>query len=63
MTIGTFSVLKFPRDFNKWNEAGVGNDFFPGGVQGVDMVLKIRGVGFGTQKLTNFDQNCNFSLI
>ena len=42
--------------------------FFQGGVQGVDLVLELRGgirggVDFGTQKLTNFDQNCNFSLI
>ena len=46
---------------------GVGNDFFPGGVQGVDLVLElrggIRGVDFWTQKLTNFDQNSNFSLF
>ena len=44
---------------------GVGKTFFQG-VQGVDLVLELRGVSgvdFGTQKLTNFDQNCNFSLI
>ena len=39
--------------------------FFPGGgVQGVDLVLElrggIRGVDFWTQKLTNFDQNSKF---
>ena len=36
--------------------AGVGNDFFPGGY----WVLELRayqGVDFGTQNLTNFDQN------
>ena len=47
--------------------------FFQGGLQGVglqgvDLVLELRGyqgggVDFGTQKLTNFDQNSNFSLF
>ena len=39
-----------------------------GGIRGVDLVLElrgggIRGVDFWTQKLTNFDQNSNFSLF
>ena len=48
-------------------KAGVGNDFFPGGVQGGGFGPRaqggIRGVDFWTQKLTNFDQNSNFSLF
>ena len=47
--------------------SGVGNDFFPGGVQGGGFGPRaqggIRGVDFWTQKLTNFDQNSNFSLF
>ena len=41
--------------------------FFPGGAQGVDLVLElrgyIRGVDFGTLKLTIFDKNSYFSLF
>ena len=47
---------------------GKGMTFFQGGSRGVDLVLElrwggIRGVDFWTQKLTNFDQNSNFSLF
>ena len=46
---------------------GVGNDFFPGGLQGGGFGPRaqrgIRGVDFWTQKLTNFDQNSNFCLF
>ena len=38
-----------------------------GGFRGVDLVLELKGgitgVDFWTQKLTNFDQNSNFSLF
>ena len=41
--------------------------FFPGGVQGGGFGPRAQGgyqgVDFWTQKLTNFDQNSNFSLF
>ena len=49
--------------------AGVGNDFFSrgGGSRRVDLVLELKGgyqgVDYRNQKLTNFDQNSNFSLF
>ena len=48
-----------------WLCPGVGNDFFPGGPGG-NWALELRGyqgVDFGTQKLTNLDQNSKISLI
>ena len=63
-----FPKIEGPKIGGRLYSAGVGNDFFfQGGVQGVDLVLElrggIRGVDFWTQKLTNFDQNSNFSLF
>ena len=45
------------RSFTLSVTAGVGNDFIPGGVQGVDLVLELRGVsgdGFLDPKIDQF---------
>ena len=46
---------------------GQGMTFFPGEIQGGGFGPRaqggIRGVDFWTEKLTNFDQNSNFSLF
>ena len=40
-------------------QPGVGNDFFPGGVQGVDLVLELRGVSGGGFFYPKTDQFCS----
>ena len=53
----------FVRKLNDRRNPGVGNDFFPGGCPGGGFGPRAQGVDFGTQKLTNIDQNSNFSLF
>ena len=41
----------------RWFQSGVGNDFFSRGVQGVDLVLELRGIsggGFLDSKIDQF---------
>ena len=62
------SITVRKKSIHKYLYPGVGNDFFPGGVQGGGFGPRAQGgyqggVDFRTQKLTDFDQNSNFSLF
>ena len=57
------NIHSYPSSAKDCNTPMVGNDFFPGGVQGVEFGLRAQEVDFGTQILTNFDQISNFSLF